>query len=201
VLERIQSIGGSSQKRFWDTATSTGARTGAQRHFKIVALSANHSRFLDTDKVQRLLGSFKYIRPDERLVPAKMTTFGGMYSVRGYKESRIVADGGILGSVQYEYDLIRKSEAGRTISERSQNTKRELKKIAPLVFFDYGRANTKDHVAGEKGTEELFSLGLGMIVEHGEHFNAGIYYGHPLRSAGDTKKGNGRLHVGFTMRF
>lgn len=201
VLERIQSIGGSSQKRFWDMATSTGARTNAERHFKIITLSANHSQFLDADKIQRLVGSFKYIRPDERLVPAKMTTFGGMYSVRGYKESRIVADGGILGSIQYEYDLIRKNQAGLAGSERPENTKKKLKKVAPLVFFDYGRANTKNHVAGEKGTEELCSVGVGVLLEHGEHLNAGIYYGHPLRSAGDTDVGDGRLNVGFMARF
>ncbi|MBN2269020.1 MAG: ShlB/FhaC/HecB family hemolysin secretion/activation protein [Sedimentisphaerales bacterium] len=201
-VERIQSIGGSSQKRFWDMTTSTGARTNAERDFKIITLSANHSQFLNPDKVQRLVGSFKCIRPDERLVPARMTTFGGMYSVRGYKESRIVADGGILGSIQYEYDLIRKSAAERASSEeKGEAAKGKLKKVAPLVFFDYGRAKTKDHVAGEKGTEELCSVGLGVILEQGEHLNAGIYYGYPLRSAGDTDAGDGRLNVGFMARF
>jgi len=201
VLERIEGIGGSSQKRFWDFATSTGARNGAERDFAIVTLAANHSQFLDTDKVQRLLGSLKYIWPDERLVPAMMTTFGGMYSVRGYEENRIVADGGVLGSIQYEYDLVRKNRAERAGSEQSQAAKGELKKVAPLVFFDYGRASTKNHVAGESGTEELSSLGLGVIVEYGEHFNAGVYYGHPLRSAGPTDKGDGHMNVGFTVRF
>lgn len=201
VLDRVEGIGGSSQKRFWDPTTLTGARNGAERDFTIVTLAANHSQFLDTDKVQRLLGSLKYIWPDERLVPAMMTMFGGMYSVRGYKENRIVADGGVLGSIQYEYDLLRKNQAERAGSEQSQAAKGELKKLAPLVFFDYGRAKTKHHVAGESGTEELCSLGLGMIVEYGEHFNAGIYYGHPLRSAGPTDEGNGRVNVGFTMRF
>jgi len=201
VLDRIQSIGGSSQQRFWDPITFTGARNGAQSDFRILTFAANHSQFLDSSKVQRLLGSFKYIWPDERLVPAMMTTFGGMYSVRGYKENRIVADGGILGSIQYEYDLVRKDQADRAGSERSQGAKGGLKKVAPLAFFDYGRAKTKNHVAGESGTEELCSLGLGVIVEYGEHFNAGVYYGHPLRSAGPTDKGDGHVNVGFTMRF
>ena len=191
VLKRLQSIGGSSQNKF------SGARTGAQRDFKIIMLSANHSRYLDRDKVKRLLGSFKYIRPDERLVPAKMTTFGGMYSVRGYQESRIVADGGILASLQYEYDLIKKNQA----EQGQKEDKNKLKKLAPLVFFDYGRAKTKDHVAGEKGVQELASLGFGLVAERGEHLSAGIYYGHPLRSTTTTKEGNGRVNIGFTLRF
>ena len=201
VFNRIQSIGGSGQDRFWDPATSTGARTDAQRDFKIVTLSVNHSQFLDTDKVQRFLGSLKYIRPDDRLIPAKMTTFGGMYSVRGYKESRIVADGGIIGSFQYEFDLVRKDEMDGAKSGGSQKNKEGFKKIAPLVFFDYGRAKTKDPVAGENRAEELCSLGLGMIIEHGENFNAGIYYGYPLRSAGETNKGDGRFNIGLMLRF
>lgn len=201
VLKRLQSIGGSSQKHFWDPVTATGARTDAQRDFMMIMLSANHSQYLDADKVKRLLGSFKYIRPDERLVPAKMTTFGGMYSVRGYKESRIVADGGILASLQYEYDLIRKNQVGQAGRQGEKDDKNSLKKLAPLAFLDYGRAKTKDHVAGEEGVQELCSLGFGLIAERGENLSAGIYYGHPLRSTGTTKEGNGRVNIGFTMRF
>ena len=144
----------------------------------------------------RMAGSLKYIRPDERLVPAKMTVFGGMYSVRGYKESRIVADGGILASLQLEHDLIRK----RQVAEQKED-KNKLKKLAPLVFFDYGRAKTKDHVVGEAGVQELASLGVGLVAERGEHLNAGIYYGYPLRAAGPTERGHGRVHIGVTARF
>ncbi len=100
-----QSMGGSDQKKFWDPATLTGARTNAERDFSILTLSASHSQFLDQTKVHRILGTAKYIQPDERLVPVMMTIFGGMYTVRGYKESEIVADGGTLASVQYEYDF------------------------------------------------------------------------------------------------
>jgi len=196
VLERIQSITGSSSQNHFSSA-----RTNAKSNFKIITFSANHSQFLDTNKVQRLLGSFKYIRPDERLIPAKMTTFGGMYSVRGYKESKIVADGGILASLQYEYDLVKHGGVEETEAENGQETKPWLKKLAPLVFFDYGRAKIKDPVAGDNGVEELSSLGLGMIVEIGENFNGAIYYGWPLRSTDDTKKGDGRLNIGLMARW
>jgi len=202
AFDRIQSIDGtSSQKKFWDSAASTGARTNAERDFAILTFSANHSQFLNQNKIQRILGSFKYILPEERLVPSKMTTFGGMYTVRGYEESRIVADGGILASLQYEYDLVKQGEAGEAKSVKSQREKPWLKKLAPLAFFDYGRAEIKDPVASEKGAEELYSLGLGTIIELGEHFNAGIYYGFPLVSTEDTDKGDGRLNIGLMMRW
>ena len=85
--------------------------------------------------------------------------------------------------------------------EERKERKPGLKKLAPLVFFDYGRAKIKDSVVGEKGVQELSSLGLGMLVEIGEHFNGGIYYGWPLRSTDDTKKGDGRLNIGLMMRW
>jgi len=201
VLDRSESIGGSSQDHFWDSRTSTGARRNTHCDFKIVTLSANHSQFLDSGKVQRLLGSFRYIRPDVRLVPAKMTVFGGMYSVRGYEENRIVADGGMLGSIQYEYDLVKKNAPAQAGLSSEEDKERQLQKLAPLVFLDYGRAETKDHVAGERGTDELCSLGVGMIMEYGEHMSAGIYYGHALRPAGPTDEGDGRVNIGVTMRF
>ena len=197
AFDRVQSVGGSSQDKFWDGLT--GARTNADRDFAIYTTSANHSQYLDTDKIQRLSGSLRWIIPDERLVPAKMTTFGGMYSVRGYKESRIVADGGILASAQYEYDLV-KHDAAQGVSRTSLG-EYELKKLAPLVFFDYGRAKIKDAVAGENSSESLYSIGVGMLVELGENFSGAVYYGYPLESTDTTDQGDGRLNISLMMRF
>ena len=194
TFDRVQSVGGSSQRKF------SGARTGAQRNFAIYTTAANHTRYLDTDKIQRLGGSVRWIVPDERLVPAKMTTFGGMYSVRGYKESRIVADGGILASAQYEYDLVR-HDAAQGKSNPTLGEGFELRKLAPLAFFDYGRARMKDKVAGEKASEELYSVGVGAIVEIGKNFSGAVYYGYPLESTDATDEGDGRINVSLMMRW
>ena len=123
-----------------------------------------------------------------------------MYSVRGYRESRIVADGGLLASVQYEYDLIRRNAVNGISRSRSDNAF-ELKKLAPLAFFDYGQAKMKDHVAGEKSNEDLYSVGVGMLVEIGKHFSGTVYYGYPLESTGSTDEGDGRLNVSVMMRW
>ena len=200
TFDRVQSVGGSSQDKFWDSATLTGARTDADRDFSIYTTAASHSQYLDNDKIQRLTGSLRWIVPDERLVPAKMTTFGGMYSVRGYKESRIIADGGILASVQFEYDLV-KHDAAQGQPAPTLGEGYEIKKLAPLVFFDFGQAKMKDKVAGEKGSEELYSIGVGTLVEIGEHFSGALYYGYPLESTGTTDVGEGRINVSLMMRW
>ena len=51
-----------------------------------------------------------------------MTAFGGMYTVRGYDEYEIIADGGILTSIQYEYDLVQ-AEKARYGTDQAGNQK------------------------------------------------------------------------------
>jgi len=194
-VDRTQRIGGSGQDAYWDTATATGARTNSESDFYIWNFNATRYQYLEAEKIQRVLGSISYIHPNTRLIPAKMTTFGGMYTVRGYKESAIVADGGVLASVQYEYDLVKHSQSKLATKGEPQENTKKLRKLAPLVFFDYGRANIKDAVAGEKAHQELYSIGTGILVEWGKYLSGGIYYGYPLKATSTTGVGDGRINI------
>jgi hemolysin activation/secretion protein len=168
IFNRIESMGGSSRDEFDE------ARTNADPDFTIYNFGASHSRYLDTGK----------ITSDERLVPAKMTTFGGFYSVRGYEEDEIVADGGILISGQYEFVLIERDESLENRQADSEGTWKSqlwLKKLTPLAFIDFGRAKIESPLVDEREIQELCSIGVGTIAEVGDNFSAGIYYGWPLR--------------------
>jgi hemolysin activation/secretion protein len=198
AFNRSDSMGGSGRSRFED------ARIDADPDFVIYNLAANHARYLDSTKVQRISGSFRFITSNERLVPAKMTTFGGLYSVRGYEEDEIVADGGLLLSGQYEFDLVTYANAdqGQQDSAKQKEVEKPLlRKLAPLAFIDCGRAKTKDPVAGERAVHELCSTGVGMIVEIGDDFGAQIYCGWALRGTEETERGEGRLNASFIKRF
>lgn len=198
VFNRQEIMSGSSQASF------NQARLGADRDFKLITFKAMHNRFLDSANVHRVSGSFQIIRPDERMVPAKMTTFGGMYSVRGYQEDAIVADGGLLYSFQYEYDLIAKEKELANMQPgivESEETESCFKKIAPLVFADFGRAKMKDAVAGEKGVEELCSIGFGVLLEAKKNLSAALYYGMPMRKTDKTDKFEGRVNVSVILRW
>ncbi len=206
TFNRVENMGGSGSAEFSD------ARPGSDPDFSIYNISAHHNRYLDQNKVQQLRGSFRYITSNERLVPAKMTTFGGMYSVRGYDEYEIVADGGVLASVQYEFDLV-KYKQSRQIDESNPSTslgtgpdeveskRLQLKKLAPLAFIDFGRARIKDPTDNEKGHETLLSIGIGTVLEIGDNFSAGVYYGLPLKGTDDTIRGKGRLNVNLIWRW
>lgn len=202
TFNRIESISGSSRAEF------NIARPNAEPDFTIYNFGAAHSQYLKINKVNRVSASFRLITSNERLVPSKMTTFGGFYSVRGYDEDEIVADGGILMSGQYEFDLVKHRESlenreatSEASSEETQDNKPWLRKLAPLAFFDFGRAKIKSPLVGEQGTQELFSLGVGTIAELGDNFSAGIYYGWPLRGTDQTNKGDGRLNFSCIYRF
>lgn len=191
-------------------ATAFGAaRTNAKSDFSIYDFSARHSQFIDPNKIHRVSGTLRWVGSNERLVPAKMTSFGGMYTVRGYDEYEIVADGGILASVQYEYDLIAADKANMPPQQAEQQQQQEkenpyaVKRLAPLVFFDYGRTTINHPVLGlgEKRHEELCSIGIGALLDIGDHFSGGVYYGYPLIDTPDTRTGKGRVNCSFMLKW
>ena len=196
TFNRSENMGGSDKDSFED------ARPDTDPDFTIYNFGATHSQYLDNAKVNRISASFRSITSDERLVPAKMTTFGGLYSVRGYEEDEIVADGGILISGQYEFDLVRAGEANRDQSPELNETKKPLlRKLAPVAFIDSGRAKTKNPIAGELAVRELCSVGTGLIIETWDNFSAGMYYGWALRGTDETEREEGRLNMSFMKRF
>jgi len=196
----VRNFGGSDQDEFWNPDAlpiPSGARENAERDFAIFTMAANHSQYLDENKVEQIRGNIRWVEPTERLVPAKMTSFGGMYSVRGYDEYEIVADGGVLASIQFEYDLVKYSQAIESETVISD----ELKKLAPLAFFDFGRANIKDRVEGEEGSKTIYSIGVGALFEIGNNFSGALYYGYPLEDTDDTGVGNGRVNASLMLRW
>ncbi len=199
-FKRTQSMKASDLSEF------IAARAASEPYFSISTLAASHSQHLDPNKVTRLNTTVKWVTTEDRLVPAKMTLFGGMYSVRGYDEYEVVADGGVLASTQYEFDLIRheKTKGVQRLEEEEEEQHAddwELKKLAPLAFFDFGRSRIKDPIGAEKGHTTFVSVGVGTLVELGDNLSSGVYYGFPLKATEDTRRGKGRLNVGIMARW
>lgn len=207
-FSEVRSIGGmgSNDAEFANTRIGGGSAGTVfpDNDFSIATVAGSYSRVLDANRVQRLSTNFRLIYPSERLAPAKMTTFGGMYTVRGYDEYEVVADGGMLASAQYEFDLV-KYERSKGIqpaeSEKTHNKLTRLKKLAPLAFIDFGRTRIENPRSTERRHQTLFSVGVGTLLELGDHFSGQLYYGCPLRETDDTRVGRGRLHVGLWLRW
>jgi len=203
AFDTYRSWGGESGLDEFNLARTSTAGT-IDSIFSINTATAAHSLYLEEEKITRLSGNFRWITSDERLAPAKMTSFGGMYSVRGYDEYEYVADGGILASVQYELDLVKLEESQQSQEADEARGKAEkpfLRKLAPLAFFDYGRAKIRDPIGNEKEYEELMSAGLGFLVELGDNFRGALYYGYPLTDTDSTRIGKGRINAGAMYQF
>ncbi len=99
--------------------------------------------------------------------------------------------------------LIKKEQAGqKTPQETEKENKRPwLRRLAPLVFFDYGRAVIKHPVPGEIGAQDLYSVGPGIVAEIGDNITAGAFYGFVLKEAGDNDDGDSRLNVNLVLRW
>jgi len=197
--------GGSSREEFNKSRPTDEA--SVDKYFTIHTFSANYSRILDPNKVTRLSTTAKWIITPDRLPPAKMTPFGGMYSVRGYEEYETIADEGFLASIQYEYDIVRheKTKAvSKEENEKTENSKSkffELKKLAPLAFLDFGRTEINDPTDSEKRHETFLSIGPGVLAEMGDYFSAGLYWGIALRDTELTDAGDSRVNVSFMARW
>ncbi|MFA5293622.1 MAG: ShlB/FhaC/HecB family hemolysin secretion/activation protein [Phycisphaerae bacterium] len=194
-LDFTQNIGGSSGAEF------NKARWKSAPNFSIYTVSASHRRFITKSKVHELSGSFKGIIPADRLPPAKMTSFGGMYSVRGYKEDGIVADGGILASVQYRFDWTRWKDPEGSKELDKNRKKMWPPKISLLAFSDYGQSRIKNRVPGEEATETLWSIGTGATVGFGKNTDVGVYFAWPLTNTESTVKGDGKWYLNFIQRW
>ena len=204
-LERTQNVGGSSQEEFAASRPSDqNDLNGAAKYFAYDTLTISHKQYIDPNKVHNVIGTFKGIYPEDRLPPPKMTVFGGMYTVRGYDEDEIVADGGIIASLQYEFDIIKYGEtkSGYTANKsQTDQSKPWLRRLAPLAFVDYGWARIKDARSDENSSETLLGAGPGLTADIGDHFTGVLYWGIALRSTPDTDAGASKVNVGLLARW
>ncbi|WP_296912321.1 ShlB/FhaC/HecB family hemolysin secretion/activation protein [uncultured Megasphaera sp.] len=114
------------------------------------------------------------------LPSAEMFYLGGLYSVRGYKESLIGGDGGFMASAEYAVPV-------------SKN-----KKTSAYVFLDGGR------VWGSSafGDRSLVGTGLGIKSDVGSHTTINIALAFPLiRTINDEEQSRTRIHFSFNSSF
>ena len=56
-------------------------------------------------------------------------------------------------------------------------------------------------VPKKPGEKTLVSMGVGTIIELGDHFSGAVYYGFPLKPTDDTDKCDGRFGFTFLCRW
>lgn len=101
---------------------------------------------------------------DRALLSLEQFAAGGFRSVRGYRQDALVADNGLLASIEFWIPLLR--------------IPKERAALQLIPFFDYGRGWNNGRADPDPNT--LASVGLGLQWRHGDTFTARFDWGIPL---------------------
>ena len=146
---------------------------------------AQYVRQLD-DRGTLLLARANVQLTGDPLVPIEQFSLGGLYSVRGYRESTLLTDNGINASLEFQYPILRV---------------RQLQGGLFLVpFIDAGKGWNVS--SPDPAPSTLVATGLGLVWRQANgNLSAQLFFGIPLVSIddqGDTWQANG---VTFSIRY
>ncbi len=157
---------------------------------------------------------------DNRIVPSFEQTVGGLYSVRGYRESAVAGDGVIIGSAEYRFHVPkalkrgyqpdsegRVQEPGTFFGEQFRWVPQQPYGSADwdLIlkgFVDIGRTIISD-VPGAEEEETLIGVGIGAEFQVKSNFSLRVDWGIALEDveSSEIKAGSNRVHFLATILF
>lgn len=110
---------------------------------------------------------------DRSLVPLQQYGLGGLNSIRGYPQNRLLVDNGLFGSAEYRLPLARFGD-----------NQEGLLQLAP--FFDIGHGWS--HTPGST-SDTLAAVGLGLRWQWSDVMSARLDWGVPILSIGPETSG------------
>jgi hemolysin activation/secretion protein len=120
---------------------------------------------------------------DQPLISNEQYSAGGMESVRGYKESEVLGDDAIHGTVELSWqDLSNLLGLGERFY------------FLPYAFYDYARLWVKDPLPGQDESEKLAGTGVGVRGNVGAHLEYEVNWGVALEDTDRTEKGEQRVY-------
>ena len=135
---------------------------------------AQYLRFLDPeDTDKRLLLRLNGQIADRTLVPGEQFSIGGLGSVRGYRQSTLVADNGVFGSAELQWPVLR--------------VLRDSGVIQLIPFVDAG-AGWNSSAKADPDPNFLAAVGLGVQWQQGNSFTARLDWGVPLVSVDSRER-------------
>lgn len=137
----------------------------------------------------RLAFDAKLQATNDRLVSTEQLLAGGYNTVRGFDESIIQGDSGVVGSVEL---LSPEFDTGGPLNGM----------LTALAFYDYAAFEISDPIPGET-SPSLQSAGLGLKLSLGELGYARASYGWALDAAGVDPAfiDDGKFHFGMTILY
>ncbi len=166
----------------------------------------------------------QYVLGDERLIPQKQQFAGGLFSVRGYEESTVAGDSGVIASAEYRMHLSRLLKPASLLEENRDESPNTLfgqrfNYRAPRLygqsdwnfmlrgFFDYAMLEINE-IRPDEVENDLMSAGLGFELQIKRNINIRADYGYALETAENVlgpienaEEGDSRFHLIATLSF
>ncbi|MGE3109844.1 MAG: hypothetical protein AB7G11_13080 [Phycisphaerales bacterium] len=157
---------------------------------------------------------------DNRIIPSFEQTVGGLYTVRGYRESAVAGDGIVVGSAEYRFHVPKAIKRGYRpgpdgkVQEPGTLLGRDFRWVPQqpygsadwdLIlkgFIDVGRTIISD-VPGAEDEETLVGAGLGVEFQIRSNFSLRLDWGVALEDveSAEIKAGSNRVHFLATILF
>lgn len=172
-----------------DRATFGESRLGANPRFAYGVLSLQRNTMLAPTVVSTARAMFQMASTN--LVPTEQISFGGLSTVRGYEERLLSGDGGY----SFTHEL---NHRWPKISLRKGWPQLEP---AGVFFWDYGRVLIKHPEPGQRSSDYLASVGVGLRLTLPNHFSAAADYARQLEKVEIPGAAHDRLHLRMSVSF
>lgn len=114
------------------------------------------------------------------LISSEQFSAGGADSVRGYLESEVLADNGVLGSLELRSPALRLADI-------------ELDEWRIYAFAEGGRLSLNAPLPQQRSQFDLASVGIGSRIRLLSHVNGSLDFGVPLTSQSTTRSREPRI--------
>ncbi|RJF78448.1 ShlB/FhaC/HecB family hemolysin secretion/activation protein [Azospirillum cavernae] len=172
-------------------AVFAGSRAGADSHYTYARFGLDRMTRLPQDLswVVRLQGQLS----SANLLSSEQLSLGGNGSVRGYAESEVLGDRGVLLSTELRSP---ETSLARLFGERELGDS-----LQGLVFLDSGVAAQRFRQVGDDRHTVVLSVGPGLRYNLPPYFSLKADWGFQLRHANAGENRVARPHIGLTVSY
>jgi hemolysin activation/secretion protein len=148
-----------------------------------IHLNADISHTQDLPGGAQLFGKMQAQVADQPLVSSEQFSLGGQDTVRGYLESEVLGDYGIVGTLE-----LRTPNIAPYLEQKLDNPPGPPVKFNAFndwrffAFADAGRARIHEPLPDQQSQFDLASYGVGTRLKTLNHFNSVVFVGMPLTS-------------------
>lgn len=160
-------------------------RAFAQSNFFYINADATYQ--YEYSSGSRLSGRFATQWTDQALISNEQFGVGGAQSVRGYYESQALGDRGIVASLEWQTKNL---AASSWLNESRWH-----------VFYDVGRVIINNPLPDQADDFSMAGAGIGYRLTAWKQLRGELDAGYALRTLGEIKEGDIRLHARLAYEF